>query len=559
MRTYTVADQDITATQMSLLTQINKIKYGKAEHQDMNLTGGNKLFDRIYNSNEAAMIHDAMDLAKKGLITLTKAGAILRVSYTELGTATLSVSSTPITPGVRRTAVTNGTCAEQHIPATITDALTTLANTPLRVNQWMATKVLGIKGNWAISKEAFNRESKAALMGLLAWGEGDIYSDAYCDWRGRVYLQTGTFGSFTHGPSMRAMLESAPVAVAEGSKEWDYFLTIISKEYGVTEENYEKYLGLERHQIINAGTLQAMRAARAIQEIKETGQTGYMIEQDASCSGGQIIALLTGDTKMAKYTNLLPDSVKHDMYTLISSAPEVTAMLADKGIVAKRLIRSAAKPVVMLSFYGASADSIALNIWTEQMGEFTITDAWDANPGDAMPLGSINWLGKDWEPTELFELVAAMAGELNKQFPIFSKFAGAMQGWYAKRSNLAASKGDEFVNMEWVTANGHMISRYIEDGKKGGTMPNFVHSVDASIVHRVINECARRGITITTVHDAFFTTVDKALELRQVVAQCYAGVVTDTQDPTGKGIFNVDSSMLNTLKDSALVGEIAYA
>ena len=194
MRTYTVADQDITATQMSLLTQINKIKYGKAEHQDMNLTGGNKLFDRIYNSNEAAMIHDAMDLAKKGLITLTKAGAILRVSYTELGTATLSVSSTPITPGVRRTAVTNGTCAEQHIPATITDALTTLANTPLRVNQWMATKVLGIKGNWAISKEAFNRESKAALMGLLAWGEGDIYSDAYCDWRGRVYLQTVRLG-----------------------------------------------------------------------------------------------------------------------------------------------------------------------------------------------------------------------------------------------------------------------------------------------------------------------------------------------------------------------------
>ena len=54
-------------------------------------------------------------------------------------------------------------------------------------------------------------------------------------------------------------------------------------------------------------------------------------------------------------------------------------------------------------------------------------------------------------------------------------------------------------------------------------------------------------------------TIDKALELRQIVAQCYAEVVEGTEDPTGRNVFEPCSTMLKGLKDAALVGEIAYA
>jgi DNA-directed RNA polymerase len=52
-------------------------------------------------------------------------------------------------------------------------------------------------------------------------------------------------------------------------------------------------------------------------------------------------------------------------------------------------------------------------------------------------------------------------------------------------------------------------------------MPNLVHSLDACVVQNVI--AAWEGV-IGVVHDAFFTTVDKALELRECVRQQYANV-----------------------------------
>ena len=551
MRTYNVNGNDITATQWALLNQINSMQHSAKKHDSVQLNG-NPIFLRQYNDNEAALFHDITALAGMGLIKVLKQDAKHRVTWTEAGATSFSPSNEPITPGVRRPAVTNGTCAEQHIPATITDALTTLGSTPLYVNQDMAAFMGSLDGRF---HKDWLREHKAAMKGLLSWGDDALYSDTYIDWRGRTYCQSGTFGSFTQGGTQRAMLDAEPVSVEVGSKEYNYFLTIIEAEYNVTEENYEEILMTSAQEIRGGKHLQRFRAAFAIQEIKETGQTGYMIEQDASCSGGQIIALLTGDAKLAKYTNLLPDSVKHDLYTFISDDAQVQDLLLAKGIRSKALIRSAAKPVVMLSFYGASADSIALNIWEENDGEMSEVDEW-VDDSVAVPIGTITWLNKEWTMPELHALVTIMSERLKNQFPSFKGFSGAMQSWYAKSTNNDESR---FTTMEWVTGNGHLISRVIDVDKKGGTMPNFVHSVDASIVHRVINECARQGITIMTVHDAFFTTIDKALVLKQIIAQCYAEVIEATEDPTGRNVFTPCSTMLKGLKDAALVGEITYA
>ena len=71
-------------------------------------------FLRQYNDNQTTMVHDATRLALLGLIKLEQQNGKLRVAWTEAGATSFAPSNEPITPGVRRPAVTNGTCAEQN-------------------------------------------------------------------------------------------------------------------------------------------------------------------------------------------------------------------------------------------------------------------------------------------------------------------------------------------------------------------------------------------------------------------------------------------------------------
>lgn len=549
MNYYNVNGHDINALQYVMLKNASKAKFLPSNDTIENAVPlhVNPLIQELYAGNTAEILHDATDLAKKGFLTLrTGAGKALFAEATEKGNIINQPSTTPLRVGYHRPAVSNANNNAQEMPDIMKNALQTLADTPLVLNEEMRKLVQRTRMN------GWTPEERAVIKGLLEW-EGPIYSEAFCDWRGRAYNQSGTFGSYTQSKINRAMLD-APEAtpVKYGSREYKYMITITECEYGVNDKNWRQILNKP---ITEPSDLNRARAALAIKEVKETGKTAYMMEQDASCSGAQFVALLMGDTKMAKYTNLLPDSVKHDLYTFIAADTTIIELLNNVGITNPKKIRNAAKPVVMLSFYGSYHKQIALNIWIDNEGEMVENSNDEEVPSKT---ATIKWLGGTWNFETLEYYTNVAQSKLTAEFPTFGDFKGRMAAWF---SNIH-DEDSTYFPIEWVTPNGWLIERNRTGEDAGGTMPNFVHSLDAAVVHRVINQCAEEGITIKTVHDAFFTTPTNALRLREIVAQCYASVIRDTSNPytgTKHGYtqdFNYNNTMLDNLKDSTLIGEV---
>jgi DNA-directed RNA polymerase len=82
-----------------------------------------------------------------------------------------------------------------------------------------------------------------------------------------------------------------------------------------------------------------------------------------------------------------------------------------------------------------------------------------------------------------------------------------------------------------VTPNGFQAHRQImpseqaaESVSDAGAMPNLIHSLDGCVVQYTIEQWD--GV-LGVVHDAFFTTIDRAEELRDCVRAAYGRVYQD--------------------------------
>jgi len=94
-------------------------------------------------------------------------------------------------------------------------------------------------------------------------------------------------------------------------------------------------------------------------------RTAFAIEQDASSSGAQIIALTTKNKQLAQLSNVVPTAYKKRLYDEIAaktfSDPRFKAINAELGLSEKDL-RKAAKAQNMVTFYGAGERTGILNV-----------------------------------------------------------------------------------------------------------------------------------------------------------------------------------------------------
>lgn len=459
----------------------------------------------------------------------------------------------PLKPGHRKPVIANN---NKQDPGEIAmEALINQAKTPVYANKYMIKK---LHANWKWDRTVPDAV-KSSITQFRAWlkkqdDNAPIHSDAYADWRGRINLASGTFGSYQHNRLIRACLDGPQVPVDVNSDEYNYFLTIIAEEYEVSPLNYDKILTSD---IKTTKDALAHKAALAIHEIRTTGKTGYLVEQDASCSGGQIIALLTGDKKLARLTNATITDTKQDFYSHIASQEDCAQVLHHFGIDDPSLQRTAAKPIIMVSFYGGHTSSIINKIWIDNDGKFE--EAKDASLRTiTQPTGQLYWLGQMWEYEDLQRLVETMAAHVNR-FPGFRAIKSIMSKWFNEAPKRESDDKDANVvtKLEWTTANGMQIQRFV-DGS-GGCMPNFVHSVDAAIVQRTTNQCADEKLYLLTVHDAFVTTINSTFRIRDIVRTAYADVIRETQLPTAsigkKQTIEDNESMLNDLQHAVIIGE----
>ena len=186
-------------------------------------------------------------------------------------------------------------------------------------------------------------------------------------------------------------------------EQWQDVLDIFRHEGGPTLEEAQAFLQAPSTDFMR------VRAALAVIEYSEVGRTAYLVEQDASCSGFQHMALLMRDRRLARRVNATPNDKRQDLYRYVADICSIGVVLGLND----RDARQWAKPVVMLTGYGSGANGIATRYWFDAGGEGDYNEDGDfVATGDTVTIGT-----KTLTYEELVNLVKPMQEALFNEFP----------------------------------------------------------------------------------------------------------------------------------------------
>ena len=250
---------------------------------------------------------------------------------------------------------------------------------------------------------------------------------------------------------------------------------------------------------------------------------------DGSCNGLQHFSAMLRDPVGGESVNLIPQDRPADVYR--KSADRAYAMMAHQAPCEERdwwlkngVERAAMKRVVMTLPYGVTYDGAARHV----AGDYLSGALPDSTPGTRMKYARA-LIAVGWEALK-HELPSAMS----------------VRTWLSKLGIQAAKAGSK--PLTWVTPSGFLASQayykagsikvhtylhgptYINvafetdkmDATKHGTAlaPNFVHSLDAAHLHRVVQAAKAAGIThLGMVHDSFSTHAADTGKLYQIIRE----------------------------------------
>ncbi len=413
---------------------------------------------------------------------------------------------TPIKPGTRRGMISNSPY-EINEDSFHYHVLEKASKQAFRVSARFMDTLFG----WWGPRPPIN-EGLASCYRSLGAHKGCIaHTDAFFDTRGRVYTLSGDSGSLQNSRLSRAAMEAPEPVNVRGTGAWDYALRVFAHEGWATSVE-------EANDVLSSPStdFMAVRAAICILEVAETGKTAFLLEQDATCSGFQHMALLTRDHDLAAAVNATVSDVRGDLYALLA---EECGIGAEFGIT-DRQARSFVKPIVMLTGYGSGAGGLALRYWVDYSGETYVDE--ESGKERAVEDTTITIHGVVFTYLELVDWVKPMQAALFDKFPVIKTLRNRCMSYF---ENTVQKGARDFT---WTTPNGFLACKTLLEGdydnevvSSAGAMPNLIHSLDACVVQNVI--AAWDGV-IGVVHDAFFTTIDRALELRDAVRAAYAHV-----------------------------------
>lgn len=197
---------------------------------------------------------------------------------------------------------------------------------------------------------------------------------------------------------------------------------------------------------------------KAWEDVQAGKPIGYMISLDATSSGLQLLAALTGDTKAASLCNVVDTGTREDAYTKIYI--EMTRRVGDVA----KISRGQCKDAIMTAFYGSTAvpkqvfgEGGLLNVFYQTMNDLA-PGAWELNEA-MLAIWDPQALSNDWVLPDNFHVHVKVMGRvkdtvhfLNEPFDVFTN-----------------------VNMP------------IESGRSLGA--NMTHSIDGMIVREISRRC----------------------------------------------------------------------
>lgn len=260
-------------------------------------------------------------------------------------------------------------------------------------------------------------------------------------------------------------------------------------------------------------------------KMHDTWSNGFLtnlpVQMDASNNGLQILGLLMRDRSSCEATNVAANVSPQDIYQRVTDvAIDNIRGEADIDVpfalqwLRFGLSRGTSKRPTMTQPYGSTRHSCRSYVHEWYLGE--------VRNGKPDPFDSSN----------RFEACSYLAMHVWRAIETVVGKPREAMAWLQKSARLLASEGKA---MEWLTPSGFPVHqayekyaeksirtkvgdkvfrvKFREDvGKLSprrqaqGSSPNFVHSLDASVLHKTVNDCARLGLTsFAMVHDSYGT------------------------------------------------------
>ena len=212
--------------------------------------------------------------------------------------------------------------------------------------------------------------------------------------------------------------------------------------------------------------------------------SGYPISLDASSSGIQLLACLTGDRKAASICNVIDSGKREDAYTAIYAA-----MLEIIGEDAQ-VTRNQTKEAIMHSVYGSEASPKRV------FGEGILLDVFKHTMSEMCP---VVW-------------------ELNKVFLDIWDSTVTSHDWVLPDNFHVHVKvmNQRKETVHFLNAPYEVFTKVNEPVKKGRSLgANTTHSLDAMIVREMVRRCDYSIETIRNVRRMLFTHWNPPMEVEE--------------------------------------------
>ena len=470
------------------------------------------------------------------------------------------------------------------------DAMNKLQDTPFYVNGKVLDRMLmdldAIKtkikdeSDSKVSEDSKIKELELTVELAIEWRNSPIYSPVLLDFRGRTY-----YGSkyLTRSGSdwAKALLSVEPETI--GYDGWDNLLiaAIDFRDRGVEAKmSRAEKLSLAETQIDDfiavangddflyageAGQFYAVccdiAGAYDMDLRFDEYKSGVLLSRDASQSGPMLMGIATQDEMAMKYTNVLEDTKRYDLYEYVGSVmlrllkesnytqspitkmpeehwkqpnwyrqnEETFKAQAKKDFLQlfdaePKAIRKWAKYPLMLFGYSAKEFCIASDLWDKMNLKYDwltpvhcklIADLFYKSCREAIPSVYSFMMGMKKFGTharkegtmEVPEMKDILVTSAYSGFPFMQDYKVSEQ----KSKEVYSKKARRHLSFKVYTDK---LDRFAIDS---GTAANVVHSIDADLLKMVVNKFPG---TISTNHDAFFATAGRINELDKVLREC---------------------------------------
>ena len=245
-----------------------------------------------------------------------------------------------------------------------------------------------------------------------------------------------------------------------------YLQIDIANNYGLDKLTWDERLDWFKknehrlHELMHEAAEPALFFAgvKAYGEVLEGKPSGYPISLDATSSGLQILAVLTGDRKAAELCNVVNAGSRKDGYTVVYD--EMCKRIGDSS----KILRDEVKQAIMTSLYGSEAvpkevfgEGLLLNVFYQTMEELA-PGAWELNKA---------FLSM-WDPN-----ATVNSWVLPDNFHVNVKVMDTIK----ERVHFLNQPFDTFVK----------VNQPMEEGRSLGA--NTVHSIDGMIVREISRRC----------------------------------------------------------------------